>query len=87
MNALLKLLPKPTEDSVMRLAVETFVSLGVDRATITTNPEGFELHIGDERIWLGNLLSICRTLWPWQRRSAARQFLGTFLNKPKRPDT
>jgi len=87
MNPLLKLMPAPTHDWLKSRVADALVAAGADPTSIRYDPEDLQLRVGDQHIFLGNLLALCRTLWPWQRRAAIRQFLGMFTQPPDRPRT
>jgi hypothetical protein len=87
MNALLKMLPEPTQEDTVERAIKALASLGVDRARIAYDADEFQLRLDGHRIWLGNLQAQCRMVWPWQRSRVVRQFLASLLDKPERPKT
>ena len=86
-NALLRLLPQPTNDQMARLATDALVARGFKRASIRYEADDFQLRVDGNRIWLGNLQAQCRLVWPWQRSAVVRGFLDSVLDKPERPKT
>lgn len=88
MTALLKLLPEPPKEQVAEEAIRALVAGGLDRSTIVYDPEEFQLRVnGSGVVPLGNLRAQCRTVWPWQRATVARQFVSVHLDRPERPET